>query len=468
MTLPANHLGEQHYNRSRASIRQTLAWYLPKTRENPEIGLAIDPEMVALNSTLQKLDQCLIRIAAFGLVSRGKSAVLNALVGKQILPTGATNGVTQIPRSILWQPSEKIQVELIDTPGLDEIAGAARAEMARQVAEQADLILFIVAGDITRTEYLALQELRSHHKPLILVFNKIDLYPEADRQEICQQLQKLSIAIAHHTTPELIDIPATAPYPETNPPTIAILPEEIVMVAAAPAPVTVRIEAVDGSISHTLERPPIEIKELQQKILDLLNQSGRSLLALNALVQARELQNAIADKILHITTAQAEELIWRYVQYKSAAVSLNPVAVLDVLGGFITDLALIRSLAKLYGLPITSYEAAKVWRKILLSSGYLLATEIMSNLFFGMGKGVALLSEGLGGVTAYGSAAIAQGATAGYGTYLVGKATQTYLLQGCTWGELGANTIIQEIISQLQPTSIIYRLQKELQQETNQ
>ncbi len=461
MSLPISPLGEQHYNRSRASIRQALAWYLPKTRENPELGLAIDAEITSLNSTLEKLDQCLVRIAAFGLVSRGKSAVLNALVGQQILPTGATNGVTQVPRSILWRPSEKIQVELIDTPGLDEIAGAYRAEMARRVAEQADLILFIVAGDITRTEYLALQELRSHHKPLILVFNKIDLYPEADRQEICQQLQKLSIAIAHNTTPELIDIPSSAPYPETQPATIAILPEDIVMVAAAPAPITVRVEALDGSITHTWERPPLEIRELQQKILDLLNQSGKSLLALNALVQARELQNAIADKILHITTSQAEELIWRYVKYKSAAVSLNPIAVLDVVGGFITDLALIRALAKLYGLPITSYEAAKVWQKILLSSGYVLLSEVLSNLFLGMGKGIALLGEGMGGITAYGSGAIAQGATAGYGTYLVGKATQTYLIQGCTWGELGANTIIQEIISQLHPQSIIYRLQKE-------
>ena len=456
MTLTSNHLGEQHYNRARASIRQALAWYLPKTRENPELGLAIDPEIEALNHTLHKLDQSLVRIAAFGLVSRGKSAVLNALVGQQILPTGATNGVTQVPRSILWQPSGKIQVELIDTPGLDEIAGEARAEMSRQVAQQADLILFVIAGDITRTEYQALRELRSHHKPILLVFNKIDLYPETDRREICQQLHKLNVAIAHNTEPELIDIPTTIPDP--------ILPEDIVLVAAAPAPIPVRLEALDGIISETWEQPPVQIGELQQKILDLLNQSGRSLLALNALVQARNLQNTIADKILHTTAHQAEELIWRYVKYKTAAVSLNPFAIVDVFGGFIADLALIRALAKLYGLPITSYEATKVWRKILLSSGYLFLTEIAGNLFLGLGKGAALISEGWGGITIYGSAAIAQGTVAGYGAYLVGKATQTYLQQGCTWGELGANTVIQEIIAQLNPTSIIYRLQ----QETNQ
>jgi len=58
-----------------------------------------------------------IRIAAFGLVSRGKSAVLNALLGQKILQTGPLNGVTQWPRSVRWVANEKgkVQVELIDT-----------------------------------------------------------------------------------------------------------------------------------------------------------------------------------------------------------------------------------------------------------------------------------------------------------------------------------------------------------------
>jgi len=49
-----------------------------------------------LTSTLNKLDQGVIRIAAFGL-GRGKSAVLNALLGQKILQTGPLNGVTQWP-----------------------------------------------------------------------------------------------------------------------------------------------------------------------------------------------------------------------------------------------------------------------------------------------------------------------------------------------------------------------------------
>ncbi|MBE9225819.1 dynamin family protein, partial [Phormidium sp. LEGE 05292] len=60
------------------------------------------PEIEVLNSTLEKLDQGVICIAAFGLVSRGKSAVLNALIGQKILQTGPLHGVTQYPRSVRW------------------------------------------------------------------------------------------------------------------------------------------------------------------------------------------------------------------------------------------------------------------------------------------------------------------------------------------------------------------------------
>jgi predicted GTPase len=93
--------------------------------------------------------------------------------------------------------NEKVQIELIDTPGLDEIAGEARANMAKEVAGQADLILFIVAGDITRTEYDALCGLKQSHKPLILVFNKIDLLSDEPRlPKILSRAYPRSISIS--------------------------------------------------------------------------------------------------------------------------------------------------------------------------------------------------------------------------------------------------------------------------------
>jgi hypothetical protein len=80
-------------------------------------------------------------------------------------------------------------IQLIDTPGIDEVEGEVREELARQIAKDADLILFVIAGDITQVEYDALSLLRQFGKPMILVFNKIDQYPQADRLAIYHKIR---------------------------------------------------------------------------------------------------------------------------------------------------------------------------------------------------------------------------------------------------------------------------------------
>jgi hypothetical protein len=453
-----NNQQETHFNRTRASLRQALSWYANLRRHQNhlpdfELQAALRSELEVLKSSLDKLDQGVIRIAAFGLVSRGKSAVVNALIGKKILQTGPINGVTQWPKSVRWTPSNKgkVQVELIDTPGLDEIEGEARAEMAREVALSADLILFVVAGDITRTEYQALCELRQTQKPLILVFNKIDLYPEQDREAIYRQLQQLGTG-----------------SPKDRRLQKMLSTDEIVMVAAEPAPLEVRVEWPDGEVTYEWETPPPQVDELKQKILRILNREGRSLLALNALFQARNAEVSIAKKTLDLRRSEAEELIWRFTKYKALAVALNPIGVLDVVGGAIADLALIRSLSRLYGLPMTSYEAGKLWKKILVSSGGLLLGELGSSLLLGVGKSASAIATTIDsptGITAYAGAAIAQAGVAGYGAYAVGQAAQVYLAQGCTWGPLGPSTVIQNILNEVQQDTILYRLRQELGQQ---
>lgn len=340
-------------------------------------------------------------------------------------------------------------IELIDTPGLDEVGGESRASMAQEVAEQADLILFVVAGDITRTEYQALTRLQSARKPLILVFNKTDLYPNQDRQTIYRKLEALFAADRLSSTRPILAA------------------EDIVRVAAEPAPMEVRVEWEDGRVTHEWETPPPQIEELKQKLLEILNHEGKSLLALNALRQARETEANLAHRTLKLHRTEAEDLIWQFAKWKAIAIAANPIAGLDLLGGAISDLVMIRNLAKLYGLPMTNHEAGKLLRSILWSSGSLLLGEVGSGLLFGVGKSAAAVAtafDSVSGVMAYGGAAVAQASLAGYGSYRVGKATQVYLEQGCTWGPQGADTVIQEILQQVDAKTVLYRLRRELEQ----
>lgn len=456
---------ETHLNRARASLRQALTNYSQflRSTKNPALQTALKAELETISTNLSKLDRFVLRIAVFGLVSRGKSAILNALIGEKIFETGPLNGVTQQPRLVTWSPkggfvsedqaivpesSSKIQIELIDTPGLDEIDGQARADMAQTVARQADLILFVISGDITRTEYKALCDLRQAQKPLILVFNKVDLYPDQSREEIYRNLQNLGI---RSNSSDRLEHLLTA--------------DEIVMVAAEPAPLQMRVEYPDGRVSYEWESPPPQIEELKAKILTILNREGRSLLALNALTQARAAETEIATKVMELRDVEAEALIWKFTRYKAIAIALNPIAFLDLIGGVASDLAMIQALANLYGLPMTRHEAGKLLNTIWVSSGSLLLGEIGSGILLGMGKSAAALATGVdgsAGFSALAGTAIVQAGIAGYGSYSVGRAAQIYLENGCTWGAQGANTVIREILDQVDAKTIIYRLRQEL------
>ena len=448
---------DAHFNQARASLQQAISWYSGFRRHgssppDERLQTSVRKDLQSLQGALDKLDRNAIRVSMFGLVSCGKSSLINALLEEQVVATGPLHGVTQSLTILQWNPlpDKGLNVELIDTPGLDEVAGEARAKMAREIAQKSDLILFVVAGDITKTEYEALSELRSTQKPLILVFNKVDLYPEQDRQKIYRQLQQLNSA---HSMGSLEDI---------------ISPNEIVMVAAKPQKILVRVESIDGTVNTSWEHPQPQIEELQKALEQILQKEGKSLLALNALVQARDAEANIAHKTIELRQEEAQQIINKYARYKAIAVAINPIIVLDLIGGLIADLALIRSLSKLYGLPITTYEAGNLLRRILASTGGLLLGEIGSSLVLGVGKSSAILTSGFestGAFTVYLGTASLQGAIAGYGTYVIGRVAQVYLEKGCTWGEMGASTLINEILSQIEPNTIIYRLRQELLQQ---
>src|SRR5262249_13802869 len=159
-----------------------------------------------------------IEIAAFGMVSRGKSSVLNALLGHEAFQTGATHGTTRSKSEKPWESvslsgtgPDAAKLVLVDTPGIDEVGGEVREALARDVARHADLILFVVSGDMQRREFDALSGLREAQKPIILVFNQIDRYPDADRDQIYDKIK--DERVRHLVRPDDVVMTAARPDP---------------------------------------------------------------------------------------------------------------------------------------------------------------------------------------------------------------------------------------------------------------
>lgn len=444
---------ELNYKQARTAL-QNLVASLDLTPQEKD---GLEMEIADLETMLLKLERMVVQIAAFGMVGRGKSSLLNALVGQPVFETGPLHGVTRNAQTASWSITEEAigeteralrvtlpgtgqsQVELIDTPGLDEVDGETRTALAQQVAKQADLILFVISGDMTKVEHEALAQLREAGKPILLVFNKVDQYPEADRMAIYQKIRDERVR-------ELLS------------------PDEIVMAAASPLMRTM-VHRPDGTKGVQLRTGKAQVEELKLKILEILHREGKALVALNTMLYADNVNEQLVQRKLTIREQSANQFIWKAVMTKAVAIALNPVTVVDILSGAVIDVVLILGLSKLYGIPMTEAGAVKLLQTIALSMGGITASELLANLGLSSLKtllGLSAPATGGASLGAYVSVALTQAGVAGVSSYGIGYVTKAYLANGATWGPDGPKAVISKILGTLDEGSILNRIKDEL------
>jgi small GTP-binding protein len=176
------------YQQALAAVEQTLDRVRRCTDEEKA---RLRAELAGLRQMHDKLTSGRVEIVIFGEISTGKSALINALVGRDVASVDVRGGWTKEVWHVAWNGTGyclpglgSSQVVLVDTPGINEVGGAARGEMAREAAQRSDLILFVTDSDLNDTEHGNLVELAAYHKPLIVVLNKIDLYSRDQRDKL--------------------------------------------------------------------------------------------------------------------------------------------------------------------------------------------------------------------------------------------------------------------------------------------
>jgi GTPase len=437
---------DRNYQRARDSLRQLLVDLDLTQRER----LGLESEIAELRELLAKLDRAVFQVAAFGLVGRGKSSLLNALIGSEVFQTGALHGVTRESQRVVWEidnwqdsfdldkdtpASLHEAIEFIDTPGIDEVAGMERHLLATEVASRVDLILFIIAGDISEIELQALSQLRAAGKPMILVFNKVDRFPDADRLAIYAKIRDERVK-------EILS------------------PQEIIMVAAAP--VTLRAAArEDGSMGVSYHPGMPQVEDLKQRIVEILQREGKSLAALNAMLAADRIQQQLVDRKMD----RRDDIIWQAAIAKAIAIAVNPVTAADLITGAAIDVAMILRLSKFYGIPMTRSGALGLLKNIAIGMGGLSISEFATKLgLSGIKSMLAVLAPATGGasIAPYTAIALTQASIAGVSAYAIGCVTKTYLANGASWGDNSPKAVIAGILANIDEHSIVDRIEREL------
>lgn len=379
------------------------------------------PELASLDRQLDRLRRRRPRVAVFGRVGVGKSSLLNALLGEEHFATDVAHGSTRRQQQRAWgQPLAGLEgVDLVDTPGIDEIAAAARSRLAARVAVGADLVLLVIDSDLTVMDAQALDDLLASGKPVLLVLNRSDCWPEAERDALLASIGRRLPAGARQLRP--------------------------LAVAAAPRQASLR---ADGRVRS--EPAPPRVEPLRVELTGLLERHGELLLALNALRAADRFSQALHRCRLRHGRRQAQGLIGRFAALKATGVAANPLLLLDLAGGLACDSALVVQLCQLYGLPMTRSGARTLLARLGGHNALLGGAQLGLQLLLSGLRQLLLLAAPLSGGLSLAPAApvaLAQAALAVHTTRRTGRLAAAELLRSTTAaGQPGA--LLQRLVRQ--------------------
>lgn len=397
-------------------------------------------DIAQLTEMYEKITTGRIEIVIFGEISTGKSAMINALIGRAVAEVDVQGGWTKQVWGTEWEGSghripglESSEIVLIDTPGINEVGGADRAELAETTARRADLILYVTDSDLNETEYAALVELAAVQKPIILVFNKVDLYDEEELGKLTELLKNKLSGL----------IPA----------------DHFVKTCADPRPIEYVIEQPDGSTKTEWRKPEPQIEELKSLVLETLEKEGLGLIALNAAMYAADKTDRIASMRIEMRNKTADQVIWTMAATKAVVVAVNWVPILDIVGGLAVDALMVVTLSKVYGLNFSMAQARGLAKSIGAAGGVYALGELTSygaslfkGLTFGLGTAITI---------------IPQGAAAGFTSYIIGRSAKYYFEQGGSWGNGSAKSVVTEILETTDRDSIIDHLKGDIREKLN-
>jgi small GTP-binding protein len=344
-----------------------------------------------------------LKVVVFGTGSAGKTSVVNALMGEIVGKVQASMGTTtEGTTHKLKLPGLTREILITDTPGILETGspGEIREQLARELATEADLLVFVCDNDLRAAEFYPLQALAEIGKRSLLVFNKIDLYSQEDREAILARLQERVQGF--------------------------IAKSDVIEICANPLP-------VEFSADEIIQPEP-EITALIKRLAVVCRAEGDDLLADNILLQSQRLGEEARKLIDRQRRREADQIIRRYQWIGAGVIACTPLPVVDMLATAAVNAQMVVEIGQVYGCELNSDRG----RDLALSLGKTLVS-------LGVVKGaVELIAKALQlNVATYVVGKAIQGVSAAYLTRIAGKSFMEYFRHDQDWGDGGITEVVQ-------------------------
>ncbi len=219
--------------------RQTKLWEAERTQIEQLIDLLRDWEtaptdMEHLQQALQQLDE-LFLLVVVGEFNSGKSALINALLGKAYLPQGVTPTTDRIyvvrygeessPEfvakdvRVVRYPAEFLrEVNIVDTPGTNAVL-RHHESIVRDFIPRSDLVIFVTSADrpFTESERAFMEHIQEWGKKVVVVINKIDILDDQESIEEVRDFVRDRVQELLKFSPNLFSFSARHALEATNP-----------------------------------------------------------------------------------------------------------------------------------------------------------------------------------------------------------------------------------------------------------
>ena len=368
------------------------------------MGIVKMPEIAAHDPN------ALFQLVVLGSGPVGKTSLINALLGRTMGETAATMGTTRTGQSHTHViDGVEGTLLLTDTPGLGGAGanGLQRELEAVELATRADLVIFLVDHDLTRADAQTIFELVRQGKRLIVTLNKKDRFTDEDRGSVMTRVRERLTGV----------VPA----------------QDIVAVAAAPAPFLVRTQRPDGRSEIVMEQDPPDLNDLESRVAEVVEREGGTLRAGNLLLRARLREQAEQLAIAQERRIDVNAIIVRHQWVAAVTAFANPVLAFGPMAVGAVQLRMLSEMAAAYDVQLSPDFVEMVGRQMAQTLLKLGLAEAAAGTLAGFFKFNPL---------GFAAGGLVQAVTMGYLTRLTGDTFQEYLERGQSWGEGGMQAML--------------------------